>query len=150
MAPEWIQATAVFPWFSKETTASHSRLDRFLSESLGEGTTWDDRRDVIDEYGWRNFGDVHADHEQRHYKGDSAIISHYNNQFDMIFGGIQHYARTGDVAWFDFFDPLSRHVADIDVYHTPPKTAASTTAVCSGTPTTTRTLERQPTVRIRR
>ena len=118
MAPEWIQATAVFPWFSKETTASHSRLDRFLSESLGEGTTWDDRRDVIDEYGWRNFGDVHADHEQRHYKGDGAIISHYNNQFDMIFGGIQHYARTGDVAWFDFFDPLSRHVADIDVYHT--------------------------------
>lgn len=115
---DWFSHCGVFPWFTDQTTVTHARLNQFLSEALGPGRSWEDRRDKIDEYGWRNFGDVHADHEQRHFDGEGVVVSHYNNQFDMIFGGVQHFARTGDAAWFDFFDPLSRHVANIDVYHT--------------------------------
>jgi hypothetical protein len=29
-----------------------------------------------------------------------------------------HYLRTGDPRWYDLFDPLARHVIDIDIYHT--------------------------------
>jgi hypothetical protein len=52
------------------------------------------------------------------------IISHYNNQFDSVYGGILQLARTGDVSWFELFDPLARHVSDVDVYHTEKDRAA--------------------------
>ena len=84
----------------------------------------DARRASIDEYGWRNFGDLPADHEQTHYAGSNTIVSHYNNQFDMIFGGILQLASTGDLKWFDLLDPLARHVMDIDIYHTSEDRAA--------------------------
>ena len=76
------------------------------------------RRDRADEYGWRNFGDVHADHEQAHFEGHHTLVSHYNNQFDLILGGILNMAATGDSKWAELFDPLARHVCDIDIYHT--------------------------------
>ncbi|MBL9090375.1 MAG: hypothetical protein JNL96_04080 [Planctomycetaceae bacterium] len=76
------------------------------------------RREIPDEYGWRNFGDIHADHEQLHYEGERPIVSHYNNQFDVVQGAIIQFLRSGDPNWYDLFDPLSRHVMDIDVYHT--------------------------------
>src|SRR5436853_4454991 len=41
-------------------------------------------REVIDEYGWRNYGDVWADHEEAYYDGPRPIISHYNNQYDLL------------------------------------------------------------------
>ncbi|MFK7822091.1 MAG: hypothetical protein AB8G99_25565 [Planctomycetaceae bacterium] len=118
MRADWVARCQVLPWFDDQTTAAHDKVNRFLSESLCDGNSWEQRRQVIDEYGWRNFGDVHADHEQRHFDGDGTIVSHYNNQFDLIVGGVQHHLRTGDVSWFDFFDQLARHVADIDIYHT--------------------------------
>ena len=90
----------------------------YLHDATTGRFSLDARRGSIDEYGWRNFGDVPADHEQTHYAGSNTIVSHYNNQFDMIFGGILQFAASGDPAWFDLFDPLARHVMDIDVYHT--------------------------------
>ena len=76
------------------------------------------RREIANEYGWRDFGDIWADHEQLHYTGPGQITSHYNNQFDSILGGVLHWLRTGDRYWHQLFDPLARHVADIDIYHT--------------------------------
>jgi hypothetical protein len=75
-------------------------------------------REKADEYGWRNFGDVFADHEQAYYGGDEPLVSHYNNQFDMVQGFLLHYLRTGDRRWFELGDALARHVMDIDIYHT--------------------------------
>ena len=60
----------------------------------------------------------YADHEQAYYDGPRPVISHYNNQFDMVLGGILQLARTEDPAWWDLFEPLARHVVDIDLYHT--------------------------------
>jgi hypothetical protein len=70
-----------------------------------------DRREAIDEYGWRNFGDLHADHE-------GALVSHYNNQYDAIAGFITRFARSADYRWRVLADDLARHVADVDLYHT--------------------------------
>ncbi len=94
------------------------RFNGYLRDATTGRFSLDVRRDSIDEYGWRNFGDVPADHEQTHYAGSNTIVSHYNNQFDMIFGGVLQFAASGDPAWFDLFDPLARHVMDIDIYHT--------------------------------
>jgi len=86
--------------------------------------TFFSQREVIDEYGWRHFGCVMADHEdddQGIPPGRSNFdgpISHYNNQYDYLFGALGQFARTLDPLWFQLADEGIRHLADIDVYHT--------------------------------
>ncbi len=128
-----VSESRAIPWFAGSLEAlaksatvnaasaeSHvaPRFVQYLESASTDGYSWAERRRSIDEYGWRNFGDVPADHEQTHYAGSNTIVSHYNNQFDMIFGGILQWFATSDTKWFDLLDPLARHVMDIDIYHT--------------------------------
>ncbi|MEQ9407826.1 MAG: hypothetical protein RIK87_08860 [Fuerstiella sp.] len=116
-----IRQARVYSWLPESTDRGQeqsSRLVNYLQEATSERWSFAARRDRIDEYGWRHFGDVHADHEQPHYDGLGTLVSHYNNQFDLIFGGILNVAASGDPKWFDLFAPLARHVMDIDIYHT--------------------------------
>jgi hypothetical protein len=76
------------------------------------------RREIIDEYGWRHFGDLYADHEAVGHKGEAPLVSHYNNQYDAIYGALIQYLRSGDVRWFHLMNDLAKHVIDIDIYHT--------------------------------
>lgn len=90
-----------------------------LAEELLAGPRGiDANRELVDEYGWRNWGDLHADHEELHYHGEQPLISHYNNQFDVLLGFLLQYLRTGDERWMKLARPLARHVIDIDIYHT--------------------------------
>lgn len=75
-------------------------------------------RELIDEYGWRNFGDVYADHEAVHHKGPGLFISHYNNQYDVVLGTLLQGFRSSDPRWLELSRDLARHVVDIDIYHT--------------------------------
>lgn len=72
------------------------------------------KREVIDDYGWRNFGCVFADHEAIHQK----LVSHYNNQYDLALGFGREFLRSGDLRWFDLFQNLVNHTLDIDIYWT--------------------------------
>jgi PcRGLX-like N-terminal RIFT barrel domain len=76
------------------------------------------RREIIDEYGWRHFGDLYADHEAVGHTDDTPLVAHYNNQYDVIYGAIVQYLRGGDKRWFELASDLARHVIDIDIYHT--------------------------------
>lgn len=76
------------------------------------------RREIIDEYGWRNFGDCFADHEVREGDGGEVYVTHYNNQYDLVFSFLRRFLITGDKRWFDLGQELARHVMDIDIYHT--------------------------------
>jgi hypothetical protein len=76
------------------------------------------RREIIDEYGWRNYGELYADHEAAHYPGPAPVVSHYNNQYDVVYGTLLQFYRTGDTCWLNVHEPLARHVTDIDIYHT--------------------------------
>ena len=134
-SPTSVRTTHAISWFPGEVISSELNSQGTLNSELSSGTlvgrfanylhsatagrfNLDARRASIDEYGWRNFGDIPADHEQTHYAGSNTIVSHYNNQFDMIFGATLQLATTGDLKWFDLLDPLARHVIDIDIYHT--------------------------------
>ncbi len=112
----WIRQCGVISWLPE--TIKDTKIEDYLREATTGCRSITARRERIDEYGWRNFGDLHADHEQTHFDGESTIISHYNNQFDLVFGGIINLLLSGDSRWFDLFDPLARHVMDIDIYHT--------------------------------
>ena len=76
------------------------------------------KREVIDEYGWRNFCDMYADHESAYYIGPSPGISHYNNQYDAIAGCARQFMRSGDWRWWTQKRELASHVVDVDLYHT--------------------------------
>ncbi len=118
---EWVRDAGVISWLPKTTDLhdeSTGRFQRYIREATTDEFSMNARRAKIDEFGWRNFGDIPADHEQAHYAGSNTIISHYNNQFDLIFGGIQNLIVSGDASWFDLFAPMARHMMDIDVYHT--------------------------------
>lgn len=75
-------------------------------------------RENADEYGWRNFGDFHADHEAVFHKGTQPFVSHYNNQYDLCGGLYRKFLASGDVMWGQLASDLARHVCDIDLYHT--------------------------------
>ena len=87
-------------------------VDRFSS-----ATALLAKRELIDEYGWRNFGDVYADHEAVLDHGDRQLVSHYNNQYDLCAGAYRKFFATGDPAWATLAGDLARHILDIDLYH---------------------------------
>ncbi len=88
------------------------------------------KRERIDEYGWRHFGDIYADHEAALGSDrlsvqpvsqpvvKPSLVSHYNNQYDAIAGFAIQFFRSGDVRWWTQMIELAAHAVDIDLYHT--------------------------------
>lgn len=117
IAPEYYELADAFPWFT--ANSQPDALDELIAEGLDGKSNFFAKREVIDEFGWRNFGDIFADHETLYQnESEPPFISHYNNQYDPIYGFARQYALTGDQRWFELMDDLARHVVDIDIYHT--------------------------------
>ncbi len=96
--------------------------DALVNTAIMGADTFEQRREGIDEYGWRNFGELYADHESvtpHSATGNPRwLVSHYNNQYDPIAGFITRFLQTADVRWWTLANDLAGHVADIDLYHT--------------------------------
>ena len=95
-----------------------SGIQGLINRGIQGENNFFDKREVIDEFGWRNFGEIFADHEQLEYKGNDQLISHYNNQYDPLYGFIKQYLVTGDNRWHELLTDLAQHIVDIDIYHT--------------------------------
>jgi hypothetical protein len=115
--PVWYAASGAIPHLTP-ASPSGGRLESLLTEVMDGPRSFFAHRELIDEYGWRNFGEIYADHEVAYYPGPPPVISHYNNQYDCLYGATLQYLRTGDPRWLEVLDPLARHVMDIDIYHT--------------------------------
>jgi len=76
------------------------------------------KREQVDEYGWRNFGELYADHETVQHTEETIFVSHYNIQYDPLSSFFKLALATGDGAWLDLALDLAGHVADIDINHT--------------------------------
>lgn len=118
LSPEAYFDSGAFPDMAPSNREDADQFDHYMEESIEGPKSIIAGREVIDEYGWRNFGDIYADHENAYASSPRPIVSHYNNQFDSIYGALLQFARTGDRRWRDLSDPLARHVIDIDIYHT--------------------------------
>lgn len=111
------EQTGAFPWF--RANQPEGSLEHLIKQGVDGPNNFFAKREVIDEYGWRHFGDIFADHETLYQQEDEApFISHYNNQYDAIFGFARQFALSGDRRWFSLMDDLASHVVDIDIYHT--------------------------------
>lgn len=105
---------AELPDRNSEKTGAKSLLEQFITgpdEFLR-------KREAIDEYGWRNFGELYADHEAVYHQGTEPFVSHYNNQYDPCAGMYRMFLSTGNPLWGELANDLARHVLDIDIYHT--------------------------------
>jgi hypothetical protein len=116
--PHWYTRTRVLPRITVACRDASDPYDALVGEGLEGPSSFFAKREVIDEYGWRHFGDVYADHENEYYAGSPPVVSHYNNQYDLILGFLIAFLRSGDARWFQLARDLVRHVTDIDVYRT--------------------------------
>ena len=119
--PSWYRKTHAIPYLDNQETSLHPVFEDIIGSLAHGKNTIADRREAIDEYGWRNYGDVFADHEYHESatKPDiRSFVSHYNNQYDILASMFCQYFQTSDPQWFFFALDLARHIQDIDTYHT--------------------------------
>jgi hypothetical protein len=116
--PEWYCASGAVPYLTPKAADPNAGYLRLVDAAIEGPDTFDRKREVIDEYGWRHFGDIYGDHEAVFHKGPAPLVSHYNNQYDPVAGFAYQFLRSGDFRWFRHMDELAAHVIDVDIYHT--------------------------------
>lgn len=114
---EWTTSSGVVPFFSSARD-DDQKLAGLIAAGLDEQTGFVAKREKFDEYGWRHFGDLPADHESAFQPPGTFFISHYNNQYDAIATFAIQFLRSGDARWWRLMQDLARHVRDIDIYRT--------------------------------
>ena len=116
--PEWYAESKAVSYLTPHDLDDNRDCLALVNTAITGPNSFFERREIDDEYGWRHFGDLYADHEAVGHQGAFPLISHYNNQYDAIYGMLIQYLRSGDVRWFYLMRDLARHVIDIDIYHT--------------------------------
>lgn len=124
LSPEWIEKSAAIAYFNALDGHNYQQYQNYIQHIVAGENSFFNKRESIDEYGWRNFGDTYADHEAVNHTGPEPFISHYNNQYDFIYGACIHFLRSGNMAWWNLAVPAAHHMIDIDIYHTDQDKAA--------------------------
>jgi YetA-like protein len=117
-SPEWYAASGAIPYLTPKATDPHVKYLALADQAIEGPDTFLHKREKIDEYGWRNFGDIYGDHEAVYHKGETPLISHYNNQYDCVLGFLAQFLRSGDLRWLTQGLECADHTCDIDIYHT--------------------------------
>ena len=115
---EWYAASKACSYLSPLSLDPNLNCQGLIDGAISGSQSFFARRETIDEYGWRHFGDLYADHEAVGHTGETPLVAHYNNQYDVLHGAIIEYLRGSDLRWFELASDLARHVIDIDIYHT--------------------------------
>ena len=123
-SPEWYAHTEAIPYLVPKSQDRNVDYLHLVDAALEGDDSFAAKREFIDEYGWRHFGDLYADHEGVYCDGSHPVVSHYNNQYDAIHGALIQFLRSADTRWFDMAHDLATHVVDIDIYHTTTDKAA--------------------------
>ncbi|MEQ8848763.1 hypothetical protein [Botrimarina sp.] len=110
--------------FVRPTDGEHGGYRRLVTEAVDGESSLLAKREVIDEYGWRHFGDAYGDHEAAFSPPEPPLVSHWNNQYDLVFGLGVRALGGGDPRWWELMEDHARHVIDIDLYHTDEDKAA--------------------------
>ncbi|MCE9590106.1 MAG: hypothetical protein K8S99_06245 [Planctomycetes bacterium] len=116
--PAWASQAQAAPYLLPRAEDPNADYLALIDAAVEGPDTFERKREVIDEYGWRHFGDIYGDHEAVFDKGERPLVSHYNNQYDAVRGLATQFLRSADPRWFHAMNELASHVADIDLYHT--------------------------------
>ena len=113
-ASQTYQAAGIWRALEVGSDESKQTYGTLVDAAIDGNESFANKREVIDEYGWRHFGDLYADHEAVNEPG---LVSHYNNQYDAVAGFATRFCETGDRRWWIAMRDLAAHVVDIDIYH---------------------------------
>jgi len=116
ISSEYMAATKTIPFLPH--TDDEIKYNAIINDGINSSNNFFQKRELIDEFGWRNFGDLYADHETLEVEGDNELISHYNNQYDPLYGFLRRYLLTKNQQWLTLANDLADHVKNIDIYHT--------------------------------
>ncbi len=117
-SPEWYAASGAIEYLTPKAGDPHAKYLALVDQAIEGPDTFLTKRETIDEYGWRNFGDIYGDHEAVGWAGKSPMISHYNNQYDCVAAFLIQFFRSGDTRWLSQGIECADHTCDIDIYHT--------------------------------
>jgi len=112
----WSGDHQFFPLFS--APRDQNPFNSLIKKGVDGSNSFFKKRERADVYGWRNYGELYADHERGNIPHHESFVSHYNNQYDPIAGMLNQWLCDGDIKWKTLADDLAKHVANIDVYHT--------------------------------
>lgn len=115
LCKNWVQYSSCFPFAPFNAPRE---LQQLVNEGIEGDNSFFHKRDAVDEFGWRHFGELYADHEKALAPDTPFFVSHYNNQYDPLCSMLYQWAVSGDQRWKELADNLAKHVANIDVYHT--------------------------------
>ncbi len=116
--PSWYCESGAVPYLTPSDLPVNEPHVALVNAAIDGGDTFARKREVVDEYGWRHFGDIYGDHEGIRHPGPAPLVSHYNNQYDPVGGFGLQFLRSGDSRWWAMMQELAAHVVDIDIYHT--------------------------------
>lgn len=118
VSPDAIASTGAVRHLTPLGLESNQDYSSLVDSAVEGKNSFFEKREAIDEYGWRHFGDVYGDHEAAFSDPEPPLVSHWNNQYDLVHGLGVRYLRGGDQRWFELMQDMAWHVADIDIYHT--------------------------------
>ncbi|NKC12969.1 MAG: hypothetical protein GKR94_12435 [Gammaproteobacteria bacterium] len=95
VATDWIESAKAVPYIKRGVFDESYRF--YLDRMIAGDESFEAKRERIDEYGWRNFGDINADHEAAFHTSEEPYISHYNNQYDAVYSFGAHFLCSGDI-----------------------------------------------------
>jgi hypothetical protein len=123
-SPAWYSEAEATPYLTPRAADANPLYLALVDQAIAGDDTFITKREVIDQYGWRHYGDLYGDHEAVRQEGGPPLISHYNNQYDVVWGLACQFMRSGDWRWRDQMEAMAAHVIDIDLYHTDEDKAA--------------------------
>lgn len=116
--PDWIAYTKAIPYFQSRQRDTEQSYLGYIDAIIDGPHSFSSKREIIDEYGWRHYGDLYADHEAVGDIGKNILVSHYNNQYDFLNAAVINYLKGGDNRWRELIKSCAEHTIDIDIYHT--------------------------------
>jgi len=122
--PQHYADSFAFGYMTSYDPAGYPKLEQYcdaVTTPVFSGVSVITRWEQYDEYGWRDFGDLVADHEHVSFGSSwwsTNGISHYGNEYFATEGSAIHFARRGDVGLLESAIAQSRHMFDIHIYHT--------------------------------
>lgn len=116
--PEWYAQSSAVSYLLPASHDTDPGYQALVNQAIEGPDTFLAKRERIDEYGWRHFGDLYGDHEAVKHPGPEPLISHYNNQYDCVAGFAYQFLRTADPRWWSQMLECANHTCDIDIYHT--------------------------------
>jgi hypothetical protein len=131
-SPKWYCDSGAIPYLTPKADDPNADYLKLVDAAIEGKDTFDAKREKIDQYGWRHFGDIYGDHEAVYHAAGpreasltgpatqppTPLVSHYNNQYDPVAGFAYQFLRSGDLRWLRHHEEHAQHVIDIDIYHT--------------------------------